>query len=102
MTRGSSRGWCSRPVDVADLIAGIAAVVAGMGGFIRCGTPFAPAWRLWLALWADAAALSTAVTVALLEPATLAETPLVVVAAFALWELFLALIALRVWAGRPA
>ena len=89
-------------MDVADLIAGLAAVVAGMGGFVRHGAPFAPPWRLWLALWTDAAALGTAVTLALLEPVTLIETPLAVVAGFAFWELCLALIALRVWAGRTA
>jgi hypothetical protein len=89
-------------MDVADLIAGLAAVVAGVGGFVRQGAPFARPWRLWMALWADAAALSTAVTLALIAPVTLIETPLAVVAGFALWELCLALIALRLWAGRTA
>lgn len=88
-------------MTVADLIVGLAAVMAGLASVARHGAPFARPWRLWLAIWGDAASLSMAVTLAVLAPGALLETPLALVAGLSLWELVLAVLDLRGWANRP-
>ena len=87
-------------MDVADLIVGLAAVMAGLASFARHGAPVARPWRLWLAIWGDAASLSMAVTLVVLAPSVLLETPLALVAGLSLWELALAVLDLRGWAKR--
>jgi hypothetical protein len=87
-------------VDVADLIVGLAAVMAGLASLARHGAPFARPWRLWLAIWGDAASLSIAVTLVVIAPSVLLETPLALVAGLSLWELALAVLDLRGWTKR--
>jgi hypothetical protein len=82
---------------LSDLIVGLAAVAAGLASLARQGAPFAPPWRLWLAIWGDAASLSAAITLIVIAPAALLETPLALVAALSLWELTLAVLDLRGW-----
>lgn len=87
-------------MEVADLIVGLAAVMAGLASLARHGAPVARPWRLWLAIWGDAACLSTSVTLAVVAPTALVETPLALVAALSLWELVLAVLDLRGWTRR--
>jgi hypothetical protein len=87
-------------MPLSDLIVGLAAVAAGLASLARHGAPFARPWRLWLAIWGDAASLSAAVTLIAVAPATLLETPVALVAALSLWELALAVLDLRGWTNR--
>jgi hypothetical protein len=87
-------------MPLSDLIVGLAAVAAGLASLARHGAPFARSWRLWLAIWGDAASLSAAVTLIAVAPATLLETPVALVAALSLWELALAVLDLRGWTNR--
>lgn len=87
-------------MGVADIIVGLAAVIAGLASLVRQGAPVAPRWRLRLAAWADAGSLATVVTLAACDHSTLLDTPLAVVAAFSAWELALCVLDLRGWAGR--
>jgi hypothetical protein len=75
-------------------------LVAGLASLARHGAPFARPWRLWLAIWGDAASLSAAVTLIVLAPITLLETPVALVAALSLWDLVLAVLDLRGWVSR--
>jgi hypothetical protein len=87
-------------MPLSDLIVGLAAVTAGLASLARHAAPFARPWRLWLAIWGDAASLSAAVTLVAIAPSTLLETPVGLVAALSLWELALAVLDLRGWANR--
>lgn len=87
-------------MPLSDLIVGLAAVAAGLASFVRHGAPFARPWRLWLAIWGDAASLSAAVTLIVVAPSTVLETPVALVAALSLWELALAVLDLRGWTSR--
>ena len=88
-------------MPLSDLIVGLAAVAAGLASLARHGAPFARPWRLWLAIWGDAASLSAAVTLIVIAPSTVLETPVALVAALSLWELALAVLDLRGWISRP-
>ncbi|HEX5378835.1 MAG TPA: hypothetical protein VFW47_09690 [Phenylobacterium sp.] len=87
-------------MGVVDLIVGLAAVASGLASLVRRGAPFTPPWRLWLAIWGHAASASACTTLAVFDPANMVETPLILVAAFSLGELALAILDLRGWAGR--
>jgi hypothetical protein len=87
-------------MPLSDLLVGLAAVAAGLASLVRQGAPFTRPWRLWLAIWGDAASLSVAVTLVVIAPATLLETPVALVAALGLWELILAVLDLRGWTNR--
>ncbi len=84
----------------ADLIVGLAAVIAGLASLARRGAPLAPPWRLWLAVWGHAASLAAGVTLMVVEPVLVIETPVLLVAAFSLGELAVSVLDLRGWAGR--
>jgi hypothetical protein len=88
-------------VGAPDLIVGLAAVMAGLASLARHCAPFVPPWRLWVAVWGAAASLSVSVTLAVLAPSTLLQTPVALVAVFSLWELALAALDLRGWVRRP-
>lgn len=84
----------------ADLIVGIAAVLAGLASLVRQGVPTRARWRLWLATWTEAAVLAAVVTLALCRHSALLDTPLGVVGVFSAWELALSVLSLRCVARR--
>ncbi len=76
-------------MGAADLIVGIAAVLAGLASLVRQGVRMRARWRLWAAAGVETAVLATVAALAAFRHSALLDTPLGVVAAFSAWELTL-------------